>query len=71
MSTGKIVSPNAVVKTGACAYVELLSGERLIKRVHKQPGGWNLESLNTAHAPRFVRQDEIGVMHKIVYGRSL
>lgn len=66
-----IVSPNAVVKSGTFAYVELLSGERLIKRVHRQPGGWNLESLNAAYAPRFVPQSDVGVIHKIMYGRSL
>jgi phage repressor protein C with HTH and peptisase S24 domain len=66
-----IVSPNVRVRSGAFAYVELLSGERLLKRVHRQPGGWNLESLNTAYPPRFVRDDEVGVMHKIMYGRSL
>lgn len=66
-----IVSPNAVVRTGQFVYVELLTGERLIKRAHRQPDGWNLESLNPVYAPRFVRQDEIGVMHKIMYGKSL
>ncbi len=56
---------------GAFAYVELVSGERLIKRVHRQPGGWNLESLNAAHPPRFVQEAEVGIIHKIMYGRSL
>ena len=66
-----IVAPRATVRSGNCAYVELLSGERLIKRVHRQSGGWNLESLNSVYSPRFARDEEIGVIHKIMYGRSL
>jgi transcriptional regulator with XRE-family HTH domain len=66
-----IVSPNAHVKAkqGDNAYVQLHSGERLIKRVRKQAGGWILESYNRAYDTRFVPVDEVGSVHRIVYAK--
>jgi transcriptional regulator with XRE-family HTH domain len=65
-----IVSPNAPVKTkGDNAYVQLHNGERLIKYVRKQKGGWILESHNRAYDTRFVAGDEVGSMHRVVYAK--
>jgi hypothetical protein len=58
-------------KSGDRVYVELHSGERLIKVARKQRGGWVLESFNQAFEARFVTDDEIGTMHKIAYAREL
>jgi phage repressor protein C with HTH and peptisase S24 domain len=66
-----IVTPNTPVKSGARVYVELHSGERLVKVARRQKQGWILESLNPAYEARFVTDDEIGTMHKIVYAREL
>lgn len=66
-----IVSPNIPVRTGARVYVELHSGERLVKVARRQKGGWVLESLNPAYEARFVTDDEVGTMHKIAYAREL
>lgn len=64
-----VVSPNIPIADGDEAYVELLSGERLIKVVRKLPGGWLLESYNPAHESRHVKRAEIGTLHPIVWIR--
>lgn len=65
-----IVSPNAPVKArGDNAYVQLHNGERLVKYVRKQQGGWILESHNSAYDTRFVPTDEVGTLHRIVYAK--
>jgi phage repressor protein C with HTH and peptisase S24 domain len=66
-----IVSPNIPVQSGHRVYIELLNGERLVKVARRQKNGWILESLNPAYEPRFVGDDEVGTMHKIVYAREL
>jgi phage repressor protein C with HTH and peptisase S24 domain len=66
-----IVSPNRRVKSGDRVYVELHTGERLIKVARKERAGWILESLNPAYPPRFIQDDEVGTMHKVVYAREL
>lgn len=66
-----IVSPNIPVKSGHRVYVELHSGERLVKVARRQKNGWILDSVNPAYEPRFVADEEVGTMHKIVYGREL
>lgn len=65
-----IVSPNTPVKVrGDNAYVQLHNGERLVKRVRRQEGGWILESYNRAYETRFVPADEVGSVHRIVYAK--
>jgi phage repressor protein C with HTH and peptisase S24 domain len=65
-----VVSPNLPVRTGLRCYVELKTGERLVKQVRKTMGGWMLESINQAYEPREVRDDEIVVMHRILWARE-
>lgn len=64
-----IVSPNIPVNDGDEVYVQLLSGERLVKVARRVAGGWLLESSNPAYEPRFVRKSEIGAMHPVIYAR--
>jgi phage repressor protein C with HTH and peptisase S24 domain len=66
-----IVSPTIPVTSGARVYVELQGGERLIKVARRQKHGWILESLNQAYEPRFITDDDVQTMHKIVYAREL
>ncbi len=65
-----VVSPNMPVRTGLRCYVQLKSGERLIKQVRRTIGGWLLESINQAYESREVRDDEIEFMHRIVWARE-
>lgn len=62
-----IVSPNAVVRSGNFACVQLVTGERYIKRVYRQEGGWNLISTNERYEPLFVADAKIAAVHKIVH----
>lgn len=64
-----VVSPNTPVADGDEVYVELLSGERLIKIARRAPGGWILESANPSYAARFVAAGDIGAMHPIVWSK--
>lgn len=66
-----IVSPNLSVTSKGLGYVQLRNGERLIKMVHVQPGGYTLESFNRAYAPRFVAREEVDAIHRIAYIRTL
>lgn len=65
-----VVSPNLPVRTGLRCYVQLKSGERLIKQVRKTIGGWMLESINQSYESREVRDDEIEFMHRILWARE-
>lgn len=53
-----VVSPNLPVVHGAPVYIQLLSGERLVKIARRAPG-WMLESINPAYEPQFVKKAEI------------
>jgi len=64
-----VVSPNTDVEDGDEVYVALLSGERLLKIARRAPGGWILESENRAYPARFVKKNEIGTMHPILWIR--
>lgn len=64
-----IVSPNAPVDDGDEVYVALVTGERLLKIARRAPGGWMLESENRAYPARFVKRNEIGKMHPILWIR--
>jgi transcriptional regulator with XRE-family HTH domain len=65
-----VVSPNLPVRTGLRCYVQLKSGERLIKQVRRTMSGWMLESINQAYDSREVRDDEIEFMHRIIWARE-
>lgn len=64
-----VVSPSTPVTDGDEVYVQMLSGERLLKVARRVRGGWLLESYNPAHAARFVEQSEIGAMHVVLWAR--
>jgi phage repressor protein C with HTH and peptisase S24 domain len=64
-----VISPNIPVKSGDEAYVQLLNGERLLKIAHRQESGWVLESMNPAYPPRFVRHEEVGAIHPVMWAR--
>jgi phage repressor protein C with HTH and peptisase S24 domain len=64
-----VVSPNTPVKSGDETYVQLLNGERLLKIAHRQDGGWVLESMNPAYPPRFVKHEEVGAIHPVMWAR--
>jgi phage repressor protein C with HTH and peptisase S24 domain len=64
-----IVSPNVPVNDGDEVYVQLLSGERLIKIARRVSDGWLLESTNPAYEPRFVQKSEVGAIHPVLYAR--
>lgn len=64
-----IVSPNAPVSDGDEVYVQLVTGERLIKIARRAAGGWILESSNPAYEPRYVKRSEVRLMHAVVWAR--
>lgn len=64
-----VVSPNLAVQDGDEVYVALLSGERLLKVARRADGGWILESENRAYPARFVKKEEVGTMHPILWIR--
>jgi phage repressor protein C with HTH and peptisase S24 domain len=64
-----VVSPNLPVANGDAVYVQLKSGERLIKIARRAAGGFILESINPAYEPRFVKKSEIDLIHPIVWAR--
>lgn len=64
-----IVSPNTPPGEGDEVYAMLLSGERLIKILHRTDEGYVLESANPAYPPRFVKKSEIGAVHPVLYAR--
>lgn len=64
-----VCSPKAPVGDGDEVYVELRSGEHLIKIARRMDGGWLLESANRVYEPRFVRKTEIEKIHLIVWSR--
>jgi phage repressor protein C with HTH and peptisase S24 domain len=65
------VSPNVPVGDGDVAYVQLRSGERLVKLVTRTDDGYLLASVNPQYAPRFVRNDDVEHVHRIAYARLL
>lgn len=65
-----VVSPSTPVDDGDRVYVELHSGEHLIKIARRMAGGWILESANPGHAPRVVKNAEIKSMHAVVWTRE-
>lgn len=66
-----IVSPALAVRAGDEVYVELASGECLVRLLHTSRKGYILRPYNPAHHVRLVGQSEIEAMHVIVYSRSI
>lgn len=64
-----IASPNTPIEDGDEAYVQLVSGERLIKVVHRTETGWRLESINPKYPPRDVPADQVATIHTIVWSK--
>jgi phage repressor protein C with HTH and peptisase S24 domain len=64
-----VVSPNTPVASGDEVYLQLRSGEWLLKVARSVPRGWLLESINPAYEPRFVKKREIRAMHPVVWAR--
>ena len=66
-----IVSPELEVRDGDEVYVQLASGECLVRLLHTPRNGYILQPYNPAHHARLVEQGEIEAMHVIVYSRSI
>jgi transcriptional regulator with XRE-family HTH domain len=66
-----IVSVTQPVADGDLAYVQLKSGERFARIAAHQDGGWLFSCANPAYAPRFVPNDQIEIIHEVVYVRFL
>lgn len=66
-----IVSPELAVRDGDEVYVQLTSGECLVRLLHTSRDGYILQPYNPAHHARLVGQAEIEAMHVIVYSRSI
>ena len=64
-----IVSPGNRVQHGDEVYVQLASGERLVRVAHEVQGNFMLQSYNHAYTARFAKPKEIQAMHVIVYSR--
>jgi phage repressor protein C with HTH and peptisase S24 domain len=60
-----IAQPRLSPKDGDFACVQLVNGERLIKRVFRSAGGWLLRSMNESYPTREVTNDEIHAIHVI------
>ena len=68
-NTIAIVSPGRRVRERDEVYVQLASGECLVRLVHTVWNGFVLQSYNPAFAPRLVKAKAIRAMHVIVYSR--
>ena len=64
-----IVSPSRRMQSGDEVYVQLASGECLIKLAHRTRSGYVLESYNHAYPARVVNERDVMGMHVIVYSR--
>jgi phage repressor protein C with HTH and peptisase S24 domain len=62
-----LVSPTHVVNDGDLAYVQLKSGERLVKLVTRHKSGLWLSAANPAYPPRFAANDQVVIVHRVVY----
>ncbi len=66
-----IMSPELEARDGDEVYVQLASGECLVRLLHTSTNGYILQPYNPAHHARLVEQGEIEAMHVIVYSRSI
>ena len=64
-----IVSPELEVRDGDEVYVQLASGECLVRLLHTSRGVYLLQPYNLPHNGRVVGQEEVEAMHAIVYSR--
>jgi len=65
-----IVSPESEVRDGDEVYVQLASGECLVRLLRTSGSGYFLQPYNPAHHARFAGPGEIEAMHAIVYSRG-
>ena len=66
-----IMSPALAVRDGDEVYVQLASGECLVRLLYTSGNGYILQPYSAAHHARLVGQSEIEAMHVIVYSRSI
>ena len=66
-----IVSPSKPIADGDIVRVHLASGERLVTVAHREAEGWLFESYNPAYKPRLVRDEDVSMIHRVVYVRTL
>lgn len=64
-----VVSPNTPIDDGDEVYVQLKTGERLIKLAFRIEGGWRLESINPAYGPKEVKTDDVEAIHAIAWAK--
>jgi len=64
-----IVSPGLRVQDGDEVYVQLASGECMVRLVHAVQGGFMLQPCNPAYTARFVKPKDVRAMHVILYSR--
>ena len=64
-----IVSPGLRVQDGDEVYVELASGECMVRLVHAVQGGFMLQPYNPVYVARFVKPKDFQAMHVILYSR--
>lgn len=64
-----IVSPGRSVQNGDEVYVQLVSGECLVRLANEVQGGFMLQSYNHEYTARFVKPKEVMAMHVILYSR--
>lgn len=60
-----VAQPRLTARDGDYACVQLVTGERLIKRVFRYDGGWILHSENASYPDRRATNEEIAAMHRI------
>jgi phage repressor protein C with HTH and peptisase S24 domain len=61
-----IASPRTPIEDGTTVYVQLVTGERLIKVAYREETGWRLESMNRQYEPKHVTDDAVEAIHRIV-----
>ena len=64
-----ILSPSCELRDGDEAYVQLASGERIVRVVRPVRGRYLMQAYNPTCKPRFVRRKEVKALHVIVYSR--
>lgn len=65
-----IVSPALKVRAGDEVYVQLASGECLVRLLQTSGNGYILQPYNPLHQACLVERGEIEAMHAVVYSRS-
>ena len=62
-----IVSPREAARDRDEVYLQLASGECLVRHLHTCRGGYLLQPYNPAHKPHVVSKKEIKTMHVVMY----